>query len=111
MARPSKVSARSTLRPNPNVAAREKNFLVGIRPEQLEIGTSEPEGYDATLQGTVTNIAFYGESVHYHVEVDGIDEPLKVAVPNYFHTVDHQEGDLVWIGLQQASVIDLGGRA
>ena len=99
------------IKPNPNVTTRDKTFLVGIRPEQLEIGASEPEGYDATLRGTVTNVAFYGESVHYHVGVDGVDEPLKVAVPNYFHTVDHQEGDSVWIGLQNASVIDLGSRA
>lgn len=55
------------IKPNPNVTARDTNFLVGIRPEQLEIGASEPEGYDATVQVTVTNIAFYGESVHYHV--------------------------------------------
>ncbi len=99
------------IKANPNVSTREKKFLVGVRPEQLEIGTSKPESYDATLKGTVTNVAFYGESVHYHVGVDGIEEPLKVAVPNYFHTVDHQEGDMVWVGLRQASVIDLGGSA
>ncbi|MGI9437158.1 MAG: ABC transporter ATP-binding protein [Geminicoccaceae bacterium] len=99
------------IKPNPNVKARDRNFLVGIRPEQLEIGTSEPQGYDATVQGTVANVAFYGESVHYHVGLDGLDEPLKVAVPNYFHTVDHQQNDRVWIGLQRASVIDLGGNA
>ncbi len=99
------------IKPNPNVAGRDKTFLVGIRPEQLEIGTREPEGYDATAQGTVTNIAFYGESVHYHVGLESLDEPLKVAVPNYFHTVDYQQGDVVWIGVQNASVIDLGGSA
>ncbi|WP_282606890.1 ABC transporter ATP-binding protein [Pelagibius sp. Alg239-R121] len=82
--------------------------LVGIRPEQLEIGTAQPSGYDVAVKGKVTNVAFYGESIHYYVGIDGQDEPCAVAVTNYFHTVDHQVGDDVWIGFQNSSVIDLG---
>jgi spermidine/putrescine transport system ATP-binding protein len=95
---------------NPNVTEGGHDLLVGVRPEQLEIAAQQPEDYDATVQGTVNNVAFYGESVHYHVDVEGIDTPVAVAVPNYFHTVDHQRGDRVWLGLQGASVIDLGQR-
>lgn len=93
---------------NPNVTEGGRDALVGIRPEQLEISTKEPEGYDATFQGTVTNVAFYGENVHYHVQVPGLDRPIAASVPNYFHTVDFREGDAVWLGLHAASVIDLG---
>ena len=93
---------------NPNVATHGRDLLVGIRPEQLEIARSKPDDYDATVQGTVSDVAFYGESVHYFVQVEGIEKPVAVAVPNYFHTVDFSRGDPVWLGVQAASVIDLG---
>lgn len=93
---------------NPNVASSGTSIDLGIRPEQLEISVQEPEGYDGTVQGQVRNVAFYGENVHYHVDVDGIDQAIAASVPNYFHTVDHQAGDAVWLGVQNASVIDLG---
>ncbi|MEX3009565.1 ABC transporter ATP-binding protein [Hoeflea sp. TYP-13] len=95
---------------NPNVREHDSALLVGIRPEQLEIAAKEPDDYDATASGTVTDVAFYGESVHYYVKIDGVDAPIAVAVPNYFHTVDYRRGDAVWLGLQNASVIDLGKR-
>ncbi|MFW8635127.1 ABC transporter ATP-binding protein [Cribrihabitans pelagius] len=98
---------------NPNVrrAALGRDLLVGIRPEQLEIAAAKPDGYDGYLEGTVTNAAFYGESVHYHVRAHGLEGPIAVAVPNYFHTVDHKQGDRVWLGVQNASLIDLGAPA
>ncbi len=100
-----------TIDANPNVPKRADNLAVGVRPEQLEIASHAPADYDAVVQGTVSNVAFYGESVHYFVQVDGVEAPISVAVPNFFHTVDHQQGDTVWLGLQGASVIDLGQRA
>ena len=99
-----------TIDVNPNALSRSPDLLAGIRPEQLEIGAARPEGYDACLQGIVSDIAFYGESVHYYVRADGMEDPVSVAVPNYFHTVDHKRGDQVWLGVQNASVIDLGAR-
>ncbi|MWD27828.1 polyamine ABC transporter ATP-binding protein [Aquicoccus sp. SCR17] len=93
---------------NPNVADHGRNALVGIRPEQLEIAAHRPEGYDSTVQCRVADIAFYGESIHYFVEVDGVPETMTVAVPNYFHSVDFTRGATAWLGVQAASVIDLG---
>jgi spermidine/putrescine transport system ATP-binding protein len=93
---------------NPNVSASGTSIIAGIRPEQLEIKADKPADYPASVQGTVQNVAFYGENIHYHVAVPGIDAPIAVSVPNYFHTVDFDRGDTVWLGLQGASVIDLG---
>ena len=93
---------------NPNVAERGKQILVGIRPEQLEIGAEQPSGYAAAVRGKVSNVAFYGENVHYHVRIPGHNTPLAASVPNYFHKVDYRPGDEVWLGVQSASVIDLG---
>ena len=97
-----------TIGQNPNVAARGKQILLGIRPEQIEIASDKPADYEATLQGEVSHVAFYGENVHYHVTVAGVDTPIAASVPNYFHTVDFRPGDKVWLGIQGASVIDLG---
>jgi len=99
-----------TIPVNPNVKAPGKSILLGIRPEQLEIAKDKPADYEATVQGTVRNVAFYGENVHYHVNVEGIERPISVSVPNYFHTMDHREGDAVWLGVLGESVIDLGQR-
>ncbi|MCP4072896.1 MAG: ABC transporter ATP-binding protein [Hyphomicrobiales bacterium] len=93
---------------NSNVSKHGPKLLTGIRPEQLEISAKKPSDYDAMAQGKVVDVAFYGESIHYFVGLDGIDEPITVAVPNYFHTMDYQRGDTVWLGVQNASVIDLG---
>lgn len=93
---------------NPYVDFNGTSRMVGIRPEQLEIGKTEPPDYDATVKGTVRDVAFYGENVHYHVTLEGVDAPVAVSVPNYFHTVDFNQGDAVWLGLQAASAIDLG---
>lgn len=95
---------------NPNVALHGRDLLVGVRPEQLEIATKKPQHYDAYAQGTVGDVAFYGESVHYYVQLADVDDPIAVSVPNYFHTVDYQRGDAVWLAVQGASIIDLGKR-
>ena len=97
-----------TIPRNPNVETPGKSVLLGIRPEQLEIAKERPADYDTTVEGVVRNVAFYGENVHYHVRVGGLDKAIAISVPNYFHTVDHQPGDTVWLGLQGESVIDLG---
>jgi len=99
-----------TIDVNPNVAVHDKALLVGVRPEQLEIAAEKPEGYDGYASGEVSDVAFYGESVHYYVRIEGVENPIAVAVPNYFHTVDYRRGDSVWLGVQSASVIDLGKR-
>lgn len=99
---------RMAIQRNANVAARGSSLLVGIRPEQLEISCERPADYDATVEAKVETVAFYGESVHYHVRSEGLPSTIAVAVPNYFHTVDFNRGDTVFIGVQNASVIDLG---
>ena len=95
---------------NPNVTQSGRDIEIGIRPEQLEIAREKPEDYDGTVHGKIRDVAFYGENVHYHVQVDGVDKPIAASIPNYFHTVDHRPGDPVWLGVQSTSIIDLGQR-
>lgn len=97
-----------TVKRGPNGSQTNNRILVGIRPEQIEISSRKPEDYDLAVKGKVTDVAFYGESIHYFVGIEGVDEPCVVAVTNYFHTVDFQVGDDVWIGVQSSSIINLG---
>jgi len=90
---------------NPNLPAPGARVLLGIRPEHLGISTVRPKDCDASANGRVTDVAFYGESVHYHVDVDGIDAPIVAAAPNAFHQAMHRVGDAVWLGVRCASVI------
>ena len=99
---------RMKIERNSNVTDRAQDMIVGIRPEQLEISADEPADYPATVRGVVRNVAFYGENIHYHVQVESAPKPIAVSVPNYFHTVDFSRGDTVWLGVQSESVIDLG---
>ena len=93
---------------NPYGLETAADMLIGIRPEQLEISTQKPDAGEVVARGQVVNVAFYGENIHYHVGIEGLDEPVIVAVTNYFHKVDHRIGDEVWVSFQHASVIDLG---
>lgn len=97
-----------TIEKNPNVADIAKDIDVGIRPEQLEISEQKPDGFDGTVCGKVRNVAFYGQSVHYHVDVEGLAQPIVASVPNYFHSAEHRPGETVWLAVQNASVICLG---
>ncbi|GAA6159687.1 MULTISPECIES: ABC transporter ATP-binding protein [Ruegeria] len=103
-----KAFGQMEIEKNPNVATSARDMNIGIRPEQLEITSEKPEDYPSTVQGKVSNVAFYGENIHYHIQVAETDKPISVSVPNYFHTVDFNRGDAVWLGVQSASVIDLG---
>lgn len=102
---------RMSIRRNPHISGHADRLLVGLRPEQVTIGTGKPSAKHPTAKGVVREVAFYGESIRYHVEVDGLDELLAVAVPNHFHAADFDISQVVWITVQGASVIDLGSAA
>jgi len=93
---------------NPDASNFGARVLLGIRPEHLHLSKARPENRDAMAQGRIIDAAFYGESVHYHVEVDGFETPLVAATPNAARTTDHPIGGAVWLSLRQTSVIHLG---
>ena len=61
------------------------------------------------MEGTIRDIAFYGENIHYHVRVKELDQMIAVSVPNYFHRVDYKIDEKIWLGFLTTSIIDLGG--
>ena len=94
---------------NKNAQILGKSRLLGIRPEQIVISRDKPEDQEIKLFGTVRDIAFYGENIHYHVSIKELDQSIAVSVPNYFHRVDYKIDEKIWLGFLTTSITDLGG--
>lgn len=83
---------------------------VGLRPEQAEIYPCDQHtafGEYLHAHGAVLEVAFYGESIHYHVALEGLREPFIVAMTNYFERDQHQVGDRVGVRFHPEAVIAL----
>ncbi len=62
--------------------------LIALRPERISLSA-------AGVKGSVSSAAFLGERSHYGVLVDGLSEPIAVAVQNSATTPSHAVGDVV----------------
>ena len=94
---------------NNNAQNLGSSCLLGIRPEQIAISNNKPENQEIKLEGSIRDIAFYGENIHYHVRVKELDQMIAVSVPNYFHRVDFKIDEKIWLGFLTTFIIDLGG--
>lgn len=60
-------------------ASKGAQVVVAIRPEMLSLSSERgPDGGNA-VQGVVKAAAYLGDRSHFHVSVDGSDEPFAVA--------------------------------
>jgi putative spermidine/putrescine transport system ATP-binding protein/putrescine transport system ATP-binding protein len=60
--------------PEPNGAGAEKGYEICIRPERIQIDSTDPASTDApgnTLPGTVLDVAHLGADIHLVIEVAG----------------------------------------
>ena len=80
---------------------------IGLRPERVHIGSDRPEGADVAVPARVIDRAFYGETIHYYLELEGRTDPLIASVTN-FERADHFEiGDAVWSGFRGGAAVAL----
>ncbi len=84
-------------------------LLVGVRPEQVGIGPERPAACDACARGRIVDVAFLGESVHYHVALDGLETPCVALATNRPGAAAHAAGDDVWLSVGRSSIIPLQG--
>ncbi len=85
-------------------------ITLGLRPERIHVGKERPEGADVLTQARVTDRAFYGESIHYYLQLDGSTEPFIASVTNYERTDHFAVGDVVWAGFRGAAAVALRHR-
>lgn len=100
-----------TIRRNRHVDSRPGRLTVGLRPEQVVISAAQPAEGLACAKGIVREVAFYGESTRYHVEVDGLNAPIVASHPNHSRAVEFDPSQQVWIAMKAETVIDLGNQA
>ena len=55
--------------------------VVAVRPEKFVLGKSAMPGMNA-LSGKLTAAAYFGDRNHIFVNVEGLDHPIAVAMPN-----------------------------
>ncbi len=58
------------------------DMAAGIRPETLSILFDGETTKGETVQGTVDEVVYYGDMTYYDVRVDGVQEPLNIAMKN-----------------------------
>jgi len=74
--------------------------LVALRPEKIALS-------DAGVKGSVSAAAFLGERSHYFVKVEGLSEPIAVAVQNSATTSGHAVGDAVHLSWSADALVVL----
>lgn len=63
------------------------HVTLGIRPERLRL-LWDGEHADHELQGRVTDRAYFGETTHLSVRVDGVEQPLSMIETNTYGADD-----------------------
>jgi spermidine/putrescine transport system ATP-binding protein/putrescine transport system ATP-binding protein len=86
----------------------EGDIAVAIRPEKVRLGTDEPGEGCVKVQGTVAQVAYYGDESHILVDNEtGVT--VTVNVPNDVRTtaLGAAVGDAVWVWWQAADTLVL----
>lgn len=94
-----------------HVERKAGKLTLGLRPEHAIISVDKPAEEAACARGIVREVAFYGESTRYHVEVAGLSEPIIASLPNLSSAAGFVTSQQVWVALQPEAVIDLGHEA
>jgi ABC-type Fe3+/spermidine/putrescine transport system ATPase subunit len=74
--------------------------LIALRPEKVVLSASG-------VKGSVSAAAFLGERSHYFVTVNGLPEPIAVAVQNSAIEASHAVGDVVHLSWPAEALIVL----
>jgi len=81
-------------------------LIAALRPEKLTLSESAPDGGANSVQGKIEAAAYLGDRSHFHVRVEGLEQPIAVAGP------DEQpgggaltEGAPVWLSWSDDAVI------
>ena len=71
---------------------------IAVRPEKLKITTAEPKSSAIRLQGTVRDVAYYGDTSHVLIEgKDGLDLSVNVQNDTRIGGAGVERGQEVWV--------------
>ena len=80
--------------------------VAAIRPEKISIRDEKPACGNA-VEGMIDTTAYLGDRSHYYVNVEGLERPLVVSVPN--HELDRHAQEYrdrkVWLNWPDRSIV------
>lgn len=80
---------------------------IGLRPERIHLSGGELDGTDVTAQAKVVDRAFYGETIHYYLKIEGIDAPQIASVTNFARADQFEVGDAISVGFRGTAAVAL----
>lgn len=82
------------------------NKMIAIRPETIQISTEKPEENDSmhTLSGKIINNRSVGNTLHYHIDVNGITFKVDTLFRSFALYKDEQQ---VWLSLEKRNCLPL----
>ena len=86
--------------------AAPDNKMTAFRPETIQISTEKPEGNDSmhTLSGKIINNRSVGNTLHYHIDVNGITFKVDTLFRSFALYKDEQQ---VWLSLEKRNCLPL----
>jgi ABC-type Fe3+/spermidine/putrescine transport system ATPase subunit len=81
--------------------------MVAIRPEKLTLTLEPPGGDTNVVRARIGPAAYLGDRSHYHVYLEGREQPVSVAVQNVEgRSADSLSADQpVWLRFSSKSVV------
>ncbi|TDQ77649.1 spermidine/putrescine transport system ATP-binding protein/putrescine transport system ATP-binding protein [Dongia mobilis] len=72
---------------------------IAVRPEKLRLAWDKPAAGQNAIAGRIATEAYFGDRSHYHVAVEGLAEPIAVAMQKSDRLLDDASsiGRPVWI--------------
>lgn len=55
---------------------------VGFRPETLTILYDSQKAADREAAGTISEVVYFGDMTYYDVQIDGVDQPVRLSMRN-----------------------------
>ena len=88
-----------------HVAAPD-NKMTAIRPETIQISTEKPQENDAihTIYGKIINNRSVGNTLHYHIDVNGITFKVDTLFRSF---VLYKNDQNVWLSLEKRNCLAL----
>ena len=89
-----------------HVAAAPDNKMTAIRPETIQISTEKPQENDAihTIYGKIINNRSVGNTLHYHIDVNGITFKVDTLFRSFALYKNDQN---VWLSLEKRNCLAL----
>jgi iron(III) transport system ATP-binding protein len=87
-----------------NDAPASGKATLSVRPQNIGLGRSQPNGGRLALQGEIVERAYLGEYWDYHVRLANGATTLRVSVPP---AMVHAVHDKVWLDIDPAQVVVL----